>query len=165
MALSPAQRRLRIDQYARGPAHLKAALIRLPDRAVQWRPGAGRWSAHEVVCHCADAETNGAARLRYLLAAEAPVIVAFDQDEWARRLDYHAHPLEPALVTIEAVRANTTPLLQRLPPDAWTREGRHTESGRYSLDDWLVIYSDHLDGHARQIEHNFEAWQDTTGYL
>jgi len=163
MALNPAQRRLRIDQYASGPLHLKAALIRLPDRAVRWRPAPGRWSAHEVVCHCADAEINGAARLRYLLAEAEPLIVAFDQDEWARRLDYHSLPLEPALVALEAVRANTTPVLARLPPEAWTREGRHTQSGRYSLDDWLVRYADHLDSHARQIERNFEAWQDAAG--
>ncbi len=60
---------------------------------------------------------------------------------------------------VEAVRANTLALIGRLPETAWTREGRHTESGRYTAEDWLKIYADHLEGHARQIEKNVELWQ------
>jgi hypothetical protein len=119
-------------------------------------PGPG---AHEIVCHCADAETNAAARIRYLLAEEDPVIVGYNQDEWARKFDYHSHPLEPALLTLEAVRANTVPLLRRISGDMWAREGRHTESGRYTVADWLRIYGDHLESHTRQIERNLEAWE------
>ena len=40
------------------------ALNLVPDSAVKWRPAPGKWSAHEVVCHCADAEMNAAARIR-----------------------------------------------------------------------------------------------------
>ncbi|MBI2014254.1 MAG: DinB family protein, partial [Candidatus Rokubacteria bacterium] len=73
--------------------------------------------------------------------------------------DYHAHPLEPALATVEAVRANTTALIRRLPDEARRRVGRHTESGRYTAEDWLGIYAEHLEGHARQIEQNVAAWR------
>ena len=163
MSLSPAEREDRIERYARGPARLKAALDRVPEEARKWRPGPGKWSVHEVVCHCADSELNAAARVRYLLAEKDPVIVGYDQEEWARRLDYHAHPLDTALLTVEAVRANTVALLRRLPADAWTREGRHTESGRYGVDDWLESYAKHLEGHSGQIDRNFEAWKAARG--
>jgi len=159
MSLSPAERQDRIDRYASGPARLKAALARVPEEARKWRPGPKKWSVHEVVCHCADSELNGAARLRYLVAEKDPVIVGYDQDEWARRFDYHAHPLEPALQTVEAVRANTLALLRRLPADAWTCEGRHTESGRYAVEDWLNTYAEHLEKHSSQIERTLEAWR------
>jgi len=95
----------------------------------------------------------------YLLAETDPVIQGYDQEEWARRFDYHGQPLDPALAVVEAVRANTVALLRRLPEAAWVREGRHTESGRYTAEDWLAIYADHLEGHARQIETNVELWQ------
>jgi hypothetical protein len=163
MSLSPAERQDRIDRYARGPARLKAALDRVPEEARKWRPGPEKWSAHEVVCHCADSELNAAARIRYLLAEKEPVILGYDQAEWARRLDYHQHPLETALQTVDAVRANTVALLRRLPADAWSREGRHTESGRYGVDDWLDTYADHLEKHSGQIERNLEAWQRARG--
>ena len=163
MTLSTGERVKRIDQYAQGPERLRQALARVPDAMVKWRPAPGKWSVHEVVCHCADSEVNAYARLRYLLAEREPVIVGYDQDEWARAFDYHALPLEPSLAVVEAVRAATASLLKRLADDAWTKKGRHTESGEYSVDGWLKIYADHLEGHARQIDRNVEAWNATGG--
>ena len=72
--------------------------------------------------------------------------------------DYHNHPLEPALALVAAIRANTSALIRRLPEEAWAREGRHTESGCYTAEDWLRIYAEHLEGHACQIEDNLAAW-------
>jgi hypothetical protein len=163
MALSHDERETLIRQYAAGPARLKAALSTVPAEALQWRPKPGEWSAHEVVVHCADSETNAAARIRFLVAEPDPVILGYDEAEWARRFDYHKHPLEPALALVEAVRTNTVALLHRMPEEAWQRVGRHTESGRYAAEDWLGIYAEHLDGHARQIEANVTAWRGTRG--
>jgi hypothetical protein len=161
MFFSAAEREERIVQYERGPLRIRDALAVVPDEAVRWRPRPGRWSAHEVICHCADSEMNGAARIRYLVAQKEATILGYDQDEWARVFNYHALPLEPALRTIEAVRASTTLLLRTLPEEAWRREGRHSESGRYTAQDWLRIYADHLDKHARQIERNLAAWKES----
>ena len=103
-----------IERYAAGPAELSAALAEVPAAARTWRPNPGCWSAHEVVLHCADSETNAHMRIRYLVAESAPAILGYDQDRWAVTLDYHHLPLEPALATVVAVRANTIPLLRRL---------------------------------------------------
>jgi len=154
-----AEREDRTGRYAAGPARLAEALAKVPEAARQWRPAPGKWSVHEIVCHCADSETSGSLRIRLLLAESEPTILGYDQDAWATRLDYHAHPLEPAFRTVEAVRANTAALLRRVPAEAWSREGRHTESGRYTAEDWLTIYSEHLEKHAAQIEGNLAAWQ------
>jgi len=164
MALDRSEREALIDRYAEGPSRLKAALAKVPAGALQWRPKAGEWSAHEVVVHCADSETNGTARIRYLAAEPDPVVIqGYDEAEWARRFDYHSHPLEPALAVVEAVRANTLALLRRLPEDAWQRGGRHTDSGTYLAEDWLKIYAEHLEIHARQIEDNVAAWRAASG--
>jgi len=159
MALTRAEREALIQRYADGPARLKVALATVPAEALKWRPEPGEWSAHEVVVHCADSETNAAARIRYLAAEADPVILGYDEAEWARRFDYHDHPLEPALALVEAVRANTVALIRRMREEAWQRVGRHSESGRYSAEDWLKIYAEHLEGHARQIEANVAAWR------
>lgn len=158
MSISRDERQRLIGQYADGPRRLRAALATVPAAAMQWRPQPGEWSAHEVICHCADSETNGAGRIRFLMSEQAPVIMGYDEAQWARDLDYHAHPLDTALATVDAVRANTTALIRRLPDAAWQKEGRHTESGRYTADDWLRIYAEHLELHARQIEANVAAW-------
>jgi DinB superfamily len=158
MPFTPAERQAMIERYSRGPALLKAALARIPASAMQWRPGSGKWSAHEIIVHCADSETNAYARLRFLLAEETPVIQGYDQERWALALDYHSLPLGPALATVESVRANTVPILQRMSDTAWHRIGHHTESGPYAAEDWLAIYSEHLEKHTRQLERNLAAW-------
>ena len=159
MAMTPDDREQLIRRYADGPARLRAALATVPGAALQWRPAPGEWSAHEVVCHCADSETNAYARIRYLVAEPEPVVLAYDEAHWAVAFDYHAHPLEPALATVDAVRANTVALIRRLPESAWTRVGRHTASGRYGAEDWLRIYAAHLEEHAAHIEANVAAWK------
>ena len=162
MALTPAERASLIDQYADGPRRLRTALAAVPTEALQWRPKPGEWSAHEVVVHCSDSETQSASRIRIVLSEKDPVIQGYDEAQWARDFDYHAHPIDVALAAVDAVRANTAALLRRLPAAAWSKAGRHTESGDYTAEDWLKIYADHLENHARQIEANVAAWAAST---
>ena len=158
MPLTASERTALIDRYERGPAVLNAALAKIPQAAMQWRPEPGKWSAHEVIVHCADSETNAHGRIRYVLAEEKPVIQGYDQDRWAATLDYHLLPMAPALATVTAVRANTAALLRRLTDADWARVGTHTEMGRFGAEDWLQLYAEHLEIHARQLERNLAAW-------
>jgi len=158
MPFTAAERATLIERYAHGPILLKRALAKIPAEALKWKPAPGKWSAHEIVVHCADSETNAHMRLRYLLGEPDPVIVGYDQDRWALTFAYHSHPLEPALATVEAVRANTVPLLKRMSEQDWHKVGRHTESGRYAAEDWLAIYAEHLEKHSRQLERNLTEW-------
>ena len=153
------EREALIARYERGPRVLREALAKVPAEALQWRPAPGKWSAHEVVVHCADSETISSTRIRFLVGEDQPTIMGYDQDQWARRFDYHELPLEPCLAQMDAVRAWTTMLLRRLPPAAWSRTGSHTESGHYSAEEWLGIYAEHLEVHARQMARNVEAWR------
>src|SRR2546430_7921637 len=121
MSLAATEREALIQQYADGPARLRRVLAAVPEAALRWRPAPGQWSVHEIVCHCADAETNAAARIRYVLAEKAPIVIGFDQEAWAVTFEYHEHPLALALSVIDAVRANTIVLLRRLPDTAWIR--------------------------------------------
>lgn len=148
-----------IHRYAAGPDRLEESLALVPEIARQWRPAPGKWSVHEVIVHCADSEANAHMRIRYLLAEPEPLILGYDQDYWAIDLAYHKHPLEPALATIRAVRANTVPLLQRLTEAQWQKTGRHTEHGTYGVENWLQTYAEHLDVHVRQIRRTLEAWR------
>lgn len=157
--MTPAERESCIKRYEEGPALLAAALADTPREALQWRPAPGKWSVHEVIVHCADSESNSHMRIRYLVAETSPTIVGYDQDRWAASMDYHAHPLAPAMATVAAVRANTVPLLRRMRDQDWARMGRHTESGAYGAEDWLRTYAEHLEVHTRQIRRNLEAWK------
>jgi hypothetical protein len=114
------------------------------------RPAPGKWSAREIVHHLADSEMMSALRVRWLLAADRPAIVAYDQDEFAKRLHYD-RPIAASLAAFKAARESTAQLLDRLAEDEWSREGTHSEHGRYGMDTWLNIYSRHAHDHATQI--------------
>jgi hypothetical protein len=163
MRFDDASREALVLKYAEGPALLRAVWTSVPEEARQWRPAPGKWSAHEIVVHCADSETNGAQRIRYLLAERDVAIVGYDQEAWARDFDYHAHPAEIALSTVDAVRANTAALLRRLPGSAWAKAGRHSELGPYSAEDWLAVYAEHVHKHVGQIERNLLGWGQARG--
>lgn len=77
MPQTTAEREDLIRRYEAGPSRLRQAFAQVPSEARKWRPSAGRWSAHEIVCHCADAETNGAARIRFLVAEPEPTIIGW----------------------------------------------------------------------------------------
>ena len=158
--MTPSERRKLIARYSRGPALLERALKRVPSSARTWRPGKGKWTAHEIVCHCADSEANGAIRLRFILGEENPTLVAYDQDRWARVFDYHRLPLGEAMAVVKSVRALTTRLIKGLPGTAWRRAGTHSASGRYTAETWLTVYAEHLEKHSRQMARNVAAWKN-----
>jgi len=89
-------------------------------------------------------------RLRRLIAEDDPTLVGYDEPEYARRLHYE-RPIASSLAVLRGVRAASLDLLESLTPSEWDRRGTHTESGAYSVDDWLQIYATHSHDHAEQI--------------
>src|SRR5437879_13433538 len=100
MPFTTAERAAMIERYAHGPTLLKRALAKVPAAALKWKPAAGKWSAHEIVVHCADSETNAHMRLPYPVAEADPVSLGHDQAQGALACDYHTHPRAPALRTV-----------------------------------------------------------------
>jgi hypothetical protein len=139
-----------IDQYEQGYAAVEEALVGATDAELDARPAPEEWTAREIVHHLGDSEMTSAIRLRRLLAEENPLIVGYDQEEFARRLRYD-RPLEGSLLGFKGARESTVPLLRTLTEEEWNRAGTHTESGPYSVETWLHIYVAHGQDHAEQI--------------
>jgi DinB superfamily len=116
-------------------------------------PQADAWSARQIVHHLADSETNSYLRLRRLIADEGvPQIQGYDEPRWAVRLHYAERPIEPSMAVFVAVRHASAELLDSLGDRVdWDRAGVHSESGPYTIDDWLRVYADHAHEHADQI--------------
>ncbi|MBO0721709.1 MAG: DinB family protein [Blastocatellia bacterium] len=145
------ERRGLIERYAAGYDEVVAALDGFPEDGLSAHPLPGKWSAREIVQHLADSEMTSALRLRRLLVEEDPLVQGYDQDLFAERLHYNERAIEPALAAFRAARATTLQLLAAMTEEDWQRAGRHTESGRYTAEDWLRIYAAHAHGHAEQI--------------
>jgi len=139
-----------VQQYKDGVTEVERSLAGASDAELDARPGPGKWTAREIVHHLADSEMTSAIRLRRLIAEDAPRIVAYDQEEYAKRLHYD-RPIAASLRAFAAARETTGELLDALSDAEWAREGTHTETGHYSVLTWLEIYAKHAHGHADQI--------------
>ena len=139
-----------VEQYRQGYAAVVRALEGISEAELDRRPAPGKWTAREIVHHLADSEMTSAIRLRRLIAEDNPVIVGYDQEEFARRLRYD-RPIAASLGALKAARETTCEILDRLADADWQRTGTHSESGPYSVLKWLEIYAVHAHDHADQI--------------
>ena len=148
-----------IRRYEDGPDRLDAAVQDLSAPELDYLPKDGGWSPREVVHHTADSELTSAIRLRKLLAEENSDIQGYDEMEFSRRLHYRERPIAPSLAAVRAARATSSSILALLSEDDWSRTGRHSDSGDYSVTTWLEIYAAHCHDHAEQIERAVAEWR------
>lgn len=146
-----------IAKYRAGYDEVASALEGFDEEMLTAHPIPGKWSASEIVHHLADSETISGTRLRFLLVENGPTIYGYDQEKFAARLGYNEREIGPALEAFRAARANTAQLFSRMTEEDWQRSGQHTESGPYSVEDWLRIYAAHAHNHAAQIRRLREA--------
>lgn len=67
--------------------------------------GPGKWSVRYILHHLTDSETVLYDRIRRVLSEPRQVIWWYDQDAWAKGLNYSEVPLEMARPVYESVRA------------------------------------------------------------
>jgi hypothetical protein len=144
------ERQRLVRRYQDGYRAVTTALADITATELDKRPPGDAWTAREIVHHLADSEATSYIRLRKLVAEEAPIIYAYDEVLFARRLHY-GRPIESSLDVLRAVRQSTSELLEVLSPHEWNYQGVHSDSGPYSVGTWLEIYADHAHDHADQI--------------
>lgn len=151
------RRRELVQRYKDGFAAIEEAIAGISDEEMDGRPEPGEWTVREIIHHLADSETTSAIRLRLLVVEDAPAIRGYDQEEFARRLYYQERPIESSLLAFRAARETTAEILDRMSEAEWESTGSHSESGGYSVYDWLEIYAAHAFEHADQIARNRDA--------
>ncbi|MDX6612781.1 MAG: hypothetical protein QOD75_1967 [Blastocatellia bacterium] len=149
--MTAAERNELIARYNDGYGEVLKALEDFPEDALALNVIPGKWSAREIVHHLADSETVSAIRLKRLLVEDNPVIQGYDQDAYALKLKYNSREIGPALEAFRSARDNTAQVMALMSEDDWHRPGTHSESGTYSVEDWLRIYAAHPHNHAAQI--------------
>lgn len=115
-------------------------------------PAPGKWSARQIVAHLADSELVCGHRCRQVVAEENPTLIGFDQELWARNLNYSRRKLKQSLETFRRLRAENYELLKDLPESAFERAGNHNEAGRMTLGALVERNAQHAESHARQLQ-------------
>ena len=111
------------------------------------------WTPRQVVHHVADSEAQSYARLRRLIAEPGTIIQGYDEGKWAQTptLGYTTAPIAVSIAVFAAVRESSYQLLLRLDESQLDNKGTHSESGEYTIRDWIRSYTNHPTDHANQI--------------
>src|SRR5688572_12316079 len=113
--------------------------------------GPGKWSVRFILLHLADSETVLFDRVRRVLSEPRQVLWVFDQDAWARGLDYSRVPLEMARPIFESVRNAIIYYAGQYYDSRGHLEFVHSETGVRTLKDEFDKVAWHNEKHLSQI--------------
>jgi len=152
-----------LERFRRGAELLAVVLTGVFGEEEDFTPAPGKWSARQIVAHLADAEVVCAHRCRQIAAEENPTLIAFDQEAWARNLNYAGRKPKQSLETFRRLRAENYELLKSLPESAFERVGTHSEAGRMTLAALVERNVNHAESHARQLQALRDAYKQAKG--
>ena len=149
-----------IESYGNAYNVLVDSLKEFPREMWQWKPAPEKWSIHEVIVHIADSEANSFVRCRRFMAEPGSGVYGYDENKWAKNLDYHNQSIEDSLQLFKLLRKMTYDLIKTVDDKTWqTATVVHSESGIMKFETWLKIYEEHIPVHIRQMHRNLQAWK------
>src|SRR5579859_1630261 len=152
-----------LERFRRGPELLAVVLTGVYGEEVDFTPTPDKWSIRLIAAHVADSETVAAQWFRQVIAEDNPRLSDFDQDAWAKNLDYARRQPKQSLESFRRVRGENYELLKSLPESTFERTGMHSERGPLTLRQLLDIYADHAESHARQMQAIREEFKKAKG--
>lgn len=160
MEMRTMDRKAMLTDYRNAYKQITEFMKQVPPEMWDFKPGSDKWSIKEILIHLADSEVNGYARCRKILAEEGSELMIYDQDKWAKALDYGSQDIDMAMIVFKTMREVNYRLLDTLTEDQWKRSAFHPDRGRMTLDDWLKLYTEHVKVHIEQMRRNIAAFEE-----
>ena len=148
-----------LAKFRRGPAILEETLHGASGDETSYTPGPGKWNIRQIVRHLADTEIVVGMRMRQIIAEDKPLLVPFDQDAWAANLGYEQADAFDSLRRFQSLREDTARVLESLPGETFARVGVHPERGTKPLLEWVTLFGNHVETHAKQIQAIRDSWK------
>jgi FMN phosphatase YigB (HAD superfamily) len=121
------------------------------------KPSSDSWAPVEVLCHLRDVEQEiNFPRIKKILEEDKPFLTAPDSDRWTEERNYIDECAPDVSTELVEARTRTLELLERYPPQAWTRPARHAIFGPTQLTEIVRIFVEHDLLHIRQINDSLD---------
>jgi len=111
----------------------------------------GKWSVTYILHHLSDSETVFYDRIRRVISEPRQVVWVYDQDAWAKGLNYAQVPLDLSRRVYEAVRAAIAYYAGRYYESHGDREFVHSVTGVHTLKYEFDRVASHNAHHLQQI--------------
>jgi hypothetical protein len=152
-----------IDEFESTVRAAASRLRRVDDAAASVRPGAGRWSAKEIIGHLIDSASNNHQRFVRARWQDNLVFAPYDQDGWVSAQRYQDAPWEELVELWGTYNLHLARVMRSVPEDVRTRQHpRHNldqlawkpvpADEPATLDYFMRDYVGHLEHHLRQVE-------------
>ena len=146
-----AARSAMIDEVAKVPASLRAAVEGLTDAQLDTPYREGGWTPRQIVHHLADSHMNAFIRIKLGVTEDNPTIKPYAEQTWAETTDSREVPIAASLSILEGLHARWSHLMRSMDSSAFDRMVLHPERGPMSLSDLLQLYAWHGKHHTTQI--------------
>jgi serine/threonine protein kinase len=113
--------------------------------------GPGKWSVRYILLHLSDSETVLFDRIRRVLSEPRQVLWVYDQDAWAKGLDYSQTPLDLSRRVYESVRNAIIYYAGKYYEQKGHLEFVHSVTGVRTLKDEFDKVASHNEHHLGQI--------------
>ena len=123
----------------------------LDQRDMELTYAPGKWSIRFILHHLADSETVLFDRIRRVLSEPRQVLWVFDQDAWAKGLDYSQVPLDISRQVYESVRSAIIYCAGMYYESKGHLEFVHSVTGVRTLKDEFDKVASHNEHHLEQI--------------
>lgn len=141
-----------LERYRRGAELLAMATTGAAGPVLDFKAEGHAWSVRQIVCHLADSEAVAVMRFRQIIAEDNPTLQWFDDEAWAKNLDYGKRKLSQGLETFRRLRADNHELLKELSEATFARTGTHTKDGVMTLRASVEWFATHLEEHVMEIQ-------------
>jgi hypothetical protein len=114
----------------------------------------GGWNVHQIAVHVRDVDNLVyGLRIHRTLEVDDPEFQNFDADPWMDEHYDRDEPLESILEEFTTSVHQTIERLRDLPPEAWSRESRHTVYGSgFTMQSWVERDLEHIQEHLETIK-------------
>ncbi len=115
------------------------------------------WTVAQNIHHLADSHMNSFMRMKLILTEELPELRPYLQDDWAILADGTPAALQNSLQLLAGLHSRWVILFESLSVAQWQRQGIHPDIGAVSIEDILISYAAHGEGHIAQIQRTLAA--------
>ena len=133
----------------------------LKPRDLERRYGSDKWTVRYILHHLSDSETVLFDRIRRVLSEPRQVLWVYDQDAWAKGLDYSRVPLDISRRIYEAVRSAIIYYAGLHYESKGQLEFVHSVTGVRTLKDEFDKVASHNEHHLAQIRQALQKRPDS----
>jgi hypothetical protein len=140
-----------IEEIAKAPAAVRAAVAGLSEEQLDtpYRPGG--WTVRQVIHHLPDSHMNAYVRFKLALTENEPVVKPYLEERWAELPEAKSAPIDMSVALLQALHKRWEVVLRGLDATDFDRTFRHPSLGLVKLDKSLAIYAWHGRHHVAHI--------------